>query len=159
VSTIQAWESVRQRWQPDSHVWDGVESIPIETARNEVLDLCDGIDAMRQRAEAAEAECNRLRAQITEPVKESDDLELVELRKDANEVLESLDKNQIAGAINWADLRCVQTNRARDAYGRTWYRVEIEEAAPGEESLIAAVRDGLAHLGWYVDDIEIETAW
>jgi hypothetical protein len=55
VTTIQAWESVRQRWQPDSHVWDGVESIPIETARNEILDLCDGIDAMRQRAEAAEA--------------------------------------------------------------------------------------------------------
>lgn len=52
---IEPWDSVRRRWQ-DSHAWDGLESIPIETARNEVLDLCDGIDAWRQRAEAGEAQ-------------------------------------------------------------------------------------------------------
>lgn len=43
--TIQPWDMVRRRWEPDSHTWYGMESIPIETARNEILDLCDGIDA------------------------------------------------------------------------------------------------------------------
>lgn len=55
MSELQAWDFVRRRWQPESHVWDGFDSIPIETARNEVLDLCDGIDYWRKRAEAAEA--------------------------------------------------------------------------------------------------------
>ncbi len=62
---IRSWDSVRRRWMPDSHVWDGLKTIPIETARNEVLDLCDGIDQLRaalaaatQRADAAEADRN-----------------------------------------------------------------------------------------------------
>lgn len=55
MSELQPWFFVRQRWQPESHVWDGFASIPIETARNEILDLCDGIDHWRKRVEAAEA--------------------------------------------------------------------------------------------------------
>lgn len=88
-----------------------------------------------------------------------DDLTLSGLQEDTNDVLESLDKTAIKGAINWADLRCVSTTKVHGNYGRTWFRVEIEEAAPGEEALIAAVIAGLAAKGWYTDDIEVTTEW
>ncbi len=88
-----------------------------------------------------------------------DDLTLSGLQEDTNDVLDSLDKTAIKGAINWADLRCVSTTKVHGNYGRTWFRVEIEEAAPGEETLIAAVVAGLAAKGWYTDDIEVTTEW
>jgi hypothetical protein len=87
------------------------------------------------------------------------DLTLSNLKEDTNDVLDSLDKTAIKGAINWADLRCVSTTQIRGDRGRTWFRVEIEEAAPGEEALIAAVVAGLAAKGWYTDDIEVTTEW
>lgn len=89
----------------------------------------------------------------------NDKFYLGDLREDTDDVLDSLDKTAIKGAINWADLRCVSTTKVYGNHGRTWFRVEIEEAAPGEEALIAAVTAGLAAKGWHVDDIEITTEW
>lgn len=97
----QPWESVRRRWQPDSHVWDGLDSIPIETARNEVLDLCDGIDAMRQRAEAAETKCDiaygeatRANARENDAIKraEAAEAKVMELRLDLGATVEQANK-------------------------------------------------------------------
>ncbi len=119
----------------------------------------DEYERMKQRAEAAEKERDRLVSQVRASPTDDDDLTLSNLQEDTNEVLDSLDKTAIKGAINWADLRCVSTTQVYGNRGRTWFRVEIEEAAPGEEALIAAVVAGLAAKGWYTDDIEVTTEW
>lgn len=138
-------------------------------------------DEWKRRAEATEARVKELEAQLAGllPAAQSvvtkiefipilasnaaptidDNLTLSGLQEDTNDVLDSLDKTAIKGAINWADLRCVSTTKVHGNYGRTWFRVEIEEAAPGEEALIAAVVAGLAAKGWYTDDIEVTTEW
>ena len=61
VSELALWQIIQKRWEPDSPVWRGLDSIPIETARNEIMDLCDAIVAATQRAEAAEAQAMELR--------------------------------------------------------------------------------------------------
>lgn len=115
-------------------------------------------DAIK-RAEAAEKERDRLALQVRASSTDDDDLTLSNLQEDTNDVLDSLDKTAIKGAINWADLRCVSAEKVHDKRGREWFRVEIEEAAPGEEALIAAVAAGLTAKGWYMPDIEIATEW
>ena len=35
------------------------------------------------------------------------------------------------GAVNWADLRVIDVVKCQGREGNAWYRVEIEEAAPG----------------------------
>jgi len=112
---------------------------------------------MTKRAEAAEAKLAAITKQA--PSTDDDALTLSNLEEDTNDVLDSLDKTLVKGAINWADLRCVSAEKVHDKRGREWFRVEIEEAAPGEEALIAAVAAGLTAKGWYMPDIEIATEW
>jgi len=109
------------------------------------------------REEAAEAKLAAITKQA--PSTDDDALTLSNLEEDTNDVLDSLDKTLVKGAINWADLRCVSAEKVHDKRGREWFRVEIEEAAPGEEALIAAVAAGLTAKGWYMPDIEIATEW
>jgi len=153
--------ATREEW--DQHVSDKAHANAVDycaehfTGAVSVLavELADAI----KRAEAAEKERDRLALQVRASSTDDDDLTLSNLQEDTNDVLDSLDKTAIKGAINWADLRCVSATQVHGNRGRTWFRVEIEEAAPGEEALIAAVVAGLAAKGWYMDDIEITTEW
>jgi hypothetical protein len=143
------WQIIQTRWEPDSPVWQGLDSIPIETARNEILDLCDAVTAATQRAEAAEQRLLALQV---------DAGALVRLRDDTDNVLWSLKPEDIPGAINWGDLGTRETQEVIDE-SRRWYRVIIEEADPANPALHTAVLAGLAALGWDTNDLEIETAW
>lgn len=119
-------------------------------------------DAAIQRAETAEARLKEWEtAAIAKRPSPTDDADstLIDLEQDTNDVLDSLDKTAVKGAINWADLRCVSVEKVHNKRGREWFRVEIEEAAPGEEALTAAVAAGLAAKGWYMGDIEIAIEW
>ena len=105
------------------------------------------VEQQRQRAEAAEA---KLAANTDE---------LKRLMADTDVVLSELNPQEIKGAINWGDLFAAEVTRVFDADHRTWLRIVIEEVSPGTETLIDAVRVGLAAKGWDVTGIAIETEW
>jgi len=104
-------------------------------------------DDWKQRTEVAEA---KLAASADE---------LKRLMVDTDVVLSELNPQEIKGAINWGDLFAAEVTRVFDSDHRTWLRVVIEEVSPGTETLIEAVRIGLAAKGWDVTKIAIETEW
>jgi hypothetical protein len=107
------------------------------------------LDAMRQRAEVAEARLLALQVDRSKAVK---------LRDDTDNVIWALKPDDVPGAINWGDLGVREVQEVIDDE-RRWYRVVIEEADPRNQALHAAVTAGLVALGWNADDIELETAW
>ena len=113
------------------------------------------------RAERAEAERNewKQRAEAAEAALTSNADELKRLMVDTDVVLSELNPQEIQGAINWGDLFASEVTRVFDADHRTWLRIVIEEVSPGTETLIEAVREGLAAKGWDVTNIAIETEW
>jgi len=85
--------------------------------------------------------------------------ELRRLRDDVDLICLQLDNSTVPGAINWGDLGAAWVARSLDEDNRTRLHVRIEEASPGEDALIVAVRAGLAALGWDVSNIVVETEW
>lgn len=65
----------------------------------------------------------------------------------------------VQGAINWADLECVEASFCININGELGYRVLIEEAAPEEIALHEFILQGLEAYGFDVTRLTIETAW
>lgn len=80
-----------------------------------------------------------------------------ELRAAANAALQRIKEEPCDGAINWADLRCVEAAFVVSDDGRKYYRVCIEEADPSAVALQQAVTKELVALGWA--NIEVRTEW
>ena len=74
---------------------------------------------------------------------------LSDLKYDTNLVLDLAHDRQheIAGAINWADLRCVEARYCLDEHGNEYYEVSIEEAAPSNVALYSFVVADLEERG------------
>lgn len=66
-------------------------------------------------------------------------------------------RDQIDGAVNWADLSCVAAERYETDLGETGVRVYIEEADPGASALRAFVAQQLAVAGH--PNVEVITEW
>lgn len=60
---------------------------------------------------------------------------------------------------NWADLHCVGAEYRLDDFGREYYAVDIEEAAPGCESdpLAKFIADKLSEMGHA--NVYVRTEW
>jgi hypothetical protein len=56
-------------------------------------------------------------------------------------------KNRLEGAINWADLRCVDVEYVQPLDGRPFYRAIVEEASPSASALQDALQDQLLRNG------------
>jgi hypothetical protein len=66
-------------------------------------------------------------------------------------------RNEINDAVNWGDLSCHGVEYVVDDTGREYYRVTIEEAAPGCMQLIEFIDDRFHEFGF--EDIEVVTEW
>jgi hypothetical protein len=74
-----------------------------------------------------------------------------------NEAIEKLQQAKIPGAINWADLSCVEASSVTTDEGETYLQVTIEEASPAETGLQAAVAKDLEERGW--PGVLVVTEW
>lgn len=81
------------------------------------------------------------------------------LMDETNKILEDLNPDDIDGAINWADLRCVDAMEVQSVHNpdEPYYQVEIEEVAPDAYELMEAVHKALADRGFY--HVQVVTAW
>lgn len=68
-------------------------------------------------------------------------------------------KQEIKDAVNWGDLHCVDTKISINRGGEVEYIVEIEEAAPYSNDLIAFVLDYLKDHGCENIPIRVTTEW
>ncbi len=83
---------------------------------------------------------------------------LKRLRADCEAGLDVLkQKQEIGGAINWADLHCHSACSVIDDEAITWYEVIISEAAPDSYELHGWMRTWLTQRGWPV--VEVRTEW
>ena len=82
---------------------------------------------------------------------------LIELKDVANEAckvaIDNADK--IGGAVNWADLKCIEAQRYFNDRGEIGYRVLIEEAHPIAEGLLVLLDSVLSNKGFAGIDIEL----
>lgn len=85
-------------------------------------------------------------------------LRLSELTEDTDAVLADAQKKrgEMSGAINWADLRCVDAGVNMTLFGTGLY-VLIEEADPAQAKLAEFVAHGLRDRGW--ECVEIRFEW
>jgi hypothetical protein len=67
------------------------------------------------------------------------------------------DKQNIDGAINWADLNCHTAEEYQDESGNTGKRVYVQEAAPDNGPLCIYISQRLHEMGF--GDIEVVTEW
>lgn len=84
---------------------------------------------------------------------------LIRLQSDANEACRRAieAKNEIGGAVNWADLCCVDAMKVVNVDGEEWFIVNIEEASPSEHKLYLFISDELRALGW--ENVEVRLEW
>lgn len=82
--------------------------------------------------------------------------DLVRLREATNEALQWA-PNHVMGAINWANLHCVEARHFRSDDGSTGYEVLIEEASPDSWALQNFVGGHLAQAGFA--NVEVMTEW
>ena len=81
-----------------------------------------------------------------------------ELYKLANEACDiACTKHDVGGAVNWADLRCVEATFCINQDGEESYRVLIEEADPSAPALHKFVFNYLNKNGF--ENVEVDTAW
>jgi hypothetical protein len=66
-------------------------------------------------------------------------------------------KGQVDGAINWADLQCIDAARCEGLDRDEWYVVWISEAAPESDSLKMFVTARLAAAGF--QGVEVICEW
>lgn len=77
--------------------------------------------------------------------------------KDAvEEILECADRSGIDGAINWADLHCVEAMHCVNHDGYEWDEVLIEEASPDAADLCNYVGKELLKIGL---SVVVKTEW
>lgn len=83
---------------------------------------------------------------------------LSELTEDTDAVLAAAQekRDEISGAINWADLRCVDAGLNMTLFGTGLY-VLIEEADPNQLKLAEFVAHGLRDRGW--EYVEVRFEW
>lgn len=83
---------------------------------------------------------------------------LSELTEDTDAVLAEAQKkrDEMNGAINWADLRCVDAGLNMTLFGTGLY-VLIEEADPSQAKLGEFVAHGLRDRGW--EYVEVRFEW
>jgi hypothetical protein len=85
------------------------------------------------------------------------------LYEDTNAAIKAVHRRRkkIAGAINWADLSCVEACLVRSFSGgkslEARYQVSIEEVAPDQREFIEAIGSQLRKRGW--PDVEVLTEW
>ena len=63
----------------------------------------------------------------------------------------------IDGAINWADLHCVEAGYYRTSQGTSGVYVLIEEAAPIQKELSSFIGNDLFAAGW--EGVEVRFEW
>ena len=80
------------------------------------------------------------------------------MNKVCEEAIKKIDKSEIQGAINWADLHCVEVIYCIDQKGKESYRFSIEEAAPDNRELHIYLYDYLSSY-YNTNNIEINTEW
>lgn len=79
-----------------------------------------------------------------------------------NEVMQAIDKlldaapRDIQGAINWADLRCIETMKSINQDGESRFIAIVAEAAPTNEALKIYLERRLMEQG---HDFEVRTEW
>ena len=74
-----------------------------------------------------------------------------------NEILEEANKDEIDGAINWADLACTSARYVVQDTGEILLSVIIEEASPDAWDLQNYVDNKLIARGW--NNVEVMTEW
>lgn len=84
---------------------------------------------------------------------------LKSLREDADAACLSAiaNKEDIEGAINWADLSCVEARYCENDSGEKYYAVLIEECSPNQNDLYSFISTKLQQAGW--DGVEILFEW
>ena len=82
---------------------------------------------------------------------------LSDLRRDTNEILKSLKRSSIPGAINWADLKVVDVFWKVNLEGEANYTVLVDEVSPEATEFQTAISEALAKLGW--TGVEVYTEW
>jgi hypothetical protein len=84
-------------------------------------------------------------------------VDLNKLYNDCNKVIKDLDPTFIEGAINWADLYCVEAYEKTNHLEVQYFGVVVSEAAPENEQLHEAISKGLRALDWNI--LEVITEW
>lgn len=74
-------------------------------------------------------------------------------------ILNHLEQNKsyIDGAVNWADLQCVDVEYCLDTTGDEFYLVTVDEAAPDNPELQLAIIRQLQHVG--IRNVRVLTEW
>lgn len=65
-------------------------------------------------------------------------------------------RRDIPGAVNWADLHCLDVEWYETLYGDSGYRVIVEEAAPENPDFQKFIREDIQKFGF---DVEVVTEW
>jgi len=82
---------------------------------------------------------------------------LKRLRDEVDHILDNTDPSDIDGAINWADLGCVEASYVLNQEGHTYYSVLIEEADPHNTELQMHIHN---EIGKLMDiTVEVRTEW
>jgi len=80
------------------------------------------------------------------------------LRKATSDAIGRIEAaGRVAGAINWADLDCIEAARIETDEEYTYFRVVISEASPDADKFQRAVRADLHEHGFPC--IEVVTEW
>ena len=74
-----------------------------------------------------------------------------------NDILLRMEPANFPGAINWADLKCINAYLGVDASADPSYLVFIEEVAPNESAVRNHIAQELATCGW--PNVEVITEW
>lgn len=74
--------------------------------------------------------------------------DLTKLREATNQVLREILGLQLEGAINRADLRCVEASFKVNDKGYSYYEVLVEEADPNNRELRSKIVKSLEKAGW-----------
>jgi hypothetical protein len=83
--------------------------------------------------------------------------QLKALRRDTDRAIELQRGQGISGAVNWADLHCVEAEWIVNDDGEEYAQVRIEEASETAVLFQRAVQIELERLGW--PDVSIVTEW
>jgi len=85
--------------------------------------------------------------------------DLAELRSCAEDACQAAQEKReaIGGAVNWADLGCVDARKWQDCWGNEGLTVYIEEASESAVNLQSFVSEYLRDRGWR--GVEVVTEW
>jgi hypothetical protein len=83
--------------------------------------------------------------------------ELVKLREATNRAIDEVQKQRTKGAVNWADLHCLQAAWVVTDEEESYAEVTIEEAAPEADEFQTAVMLELDKLGY--PNVHVVTEW